>query len=101
MTLKIPVKHTKVNKNVKDRVLEGEIGEGIVVWDYDHLPEPVKTWMCEQKISTCDLDWIAILPPSYDNQYISWLTQPAFGCSDVQDYALSKDGYRLIVGYHA
>jgi len=81
--------------------LDFPIGPAIWVWDYDHLPEAVRSWMKEQDCSFDDLDWVAIVPPEYKDQYINWLEEPVFGCCSVHRLPLSPEGHEIVMGYHS
>jgi len=73
----------------------------ICIWDYQHLPECLKEFLKQEGISTDDADWFAIKPPIYQNDYISWLEEPQFGCCLVQEHPIGTGGHTLVVGYHA
>jgi len=72
----------------------------ICIWDYWHLPQRIKDFLEKEQITTDDVDWFAIRPAVYEDDYIPWLEMPAFGCCKVKEYPLNKEGDVLVVGYH-
>jgi hypothetical protein len=72
----------------------------ICVWNYANLPDPIKSWMVKEQVTNDDLDWIAMVPPCYKDEYINWLEEPAFGCCSVNTYAFGEN-YSLVFGYHS
>ena len=72
----------------------------ILIWDYNHLPEEIKTFMEIHDVSRDDLDWIALKPMIYKDKFINWLEEPAFGCCDVSEIPFSNE-YIMVLGYHA
>ncbi|MCK9592840.1 MAG: hypothetical protein M0Q91_12625 [Methanoregula sp.] len=78
-----------------------DLGSAICIWDWDHMPTELKEWIGELEIDPCDCDWIAVVPPEYKDQYISWLDEPYFGCCVVKTCELSPMGYTLVMRYHA
>jgi hypothetical protein len=72
----------------------------ICIWDYWHLPQWIKDFLEKEQITTDDVDWFAIRPSVYKDDYIPWLEMPAFGCCKVKEYPLNKEGDVLVVGYH-
>lgn len=81
--------------------LDFPIGPAIWVWDYNHLPDVLKCWMNEHDMTVDDIDWIAVVPPEYKDDYINWLEEPIFGCYKVDNKELSPEGHRIIAGYHS
>jgi len=81
--------------------LEFGVTSAILVWDYDHLPEPIKEFMEVNNIRNDDIDWIALRPKIYEHQYINWLEEPQFGCYRVEERPIGVLGYTLVLGYHA
>ena len=72
----------------------------ICIWDYWHLPQQIKDFLEKEQITTDDVDWFAVRPAVYKDQWILWLEMPAFGCYKVEEYPLNKEGDVLVVGYH-
>jgi len=72
----------------------------IRVWNYDHLPRPIKEWMEREQVTRDDLDWIAMVSSCYKDRWIGWLGEPAFGCCSVKTYAFDEE-HNLVFGYHA
>lgn len=71
----------------------------ICVWNYDNLPQSIKEWMKKEQIANDDLDWVAMVPICYHNEYINWLEEPIFGCCSVKTYAFDEE-HNLVFGYH-
>ena len=87
--------------SVVDISLDIVLTKTICVWDYNHLPNCLKNYIDEKCISTSDLDWIALRPSIYDEEYIPWLSEPYFGCCEVKEHPIDKIRCTLILGYHA
>ena len=76
--------------------------------DIESIVEPIKIWKFElapekyRKLSTFfgDEDWLALVPPLYKNDYLSFLECEAFGCCDV-DIINLKNNYKIYIGCHA
>jgi len=81
--------------------MEVGVESAICIWDYKHLPQCIKDFMKQESISVDDADWFALKPAIYQDDYISWLEEPQFGCYLVQEYPIGTIGYTLIVGHHA
>lgn len=81
--------------------MEFGVESAICIWDYYHLPEPLKEFLREESISVNGADWFALRPAIYDEDYIPWLEEPNFGCCLVQEHPVGTLGYTLIVGYHS
>ena len=88
-------------RHEKSMVLDIGLESAICIWNYQHLPECLKEFLKQEGISTDDADWFAIKPPIYQNDYISWLEEPQFGCCLVQEHPIGTGGHTLVVGYHA
>ena len=43
----------------------------ILIWDYNRLPEEIKTFMETHDVSRDDLDWIALKPMIYKDEFIN------------------------------
>ena len=67
----------------------------IQIWKFSDAPEKYRGYF-----DSDDADWLAILPASLADEYITWLDEPFFGCCAVQNHQL-KDGTLLKVGYHS
>lgn len=39
-----------------------------------------------------DEDWLAIIPPGFDDWYISWIECSSFGCCSVNKYHVDESG---------
>jgi hypothetical protein len=49
-----------------------------------------------------DEDWLAEIPPKYQDEYISWLETPSFGCCCVDEYDHpTKKNWKVKIGSHA
>ena len=82
-------------------MVEFGVESAICIWDYDHLPPELKEFMEEQNIRKDDLDWIAIRPAIYKDQYINFLEEPNFGCYKVEEFPIGTIGYTMVLGYHS
>ena len=68
----------------------------IKVYRFEDAPEELRI------LSTNggDEDWIAIVPPSLQDDYFPWLEEGSlFGCCSVDEYWL--DGNKILIGCHA
>ena len=81
--------------------LDLNLESAIIIWSYDHCPDVLKKYMKLAHLHNDDLDWIAVRPPVYENDYINWLEMPAFGCCKVEEHKLNEKGTTLVLGYHA
>jgi hypothetical protein len=81
--------------------LEFGLDKAIFIWSYDNLPDEIKVFMQSSLISNSDLDWVAILPKIYDQEYIPWLECPSFGCCRVIMHPIGTVGDMLVMGYHS
>jgi hypothetical protein len=81
--------------------LEFGLDKAIFVWTYDTLPAEIKEYMKANNIPEGDLDYIAIVPKIYKDEYIQWLDAPAFGCCAVNRIPIGSRGEEMILGYHA
>ena len=84
-----------------DEPMDIGVERAICIWDYDRLPECIKDFMKDEAISVDDADWFALKPAIYEDDYIPWLEEPAFGCCLVHEHPIGKLGYTLVVGYHS
>lgn len=68
----------------------------IKIYKFNDAPEELK------KLSTNggDEDWIAIIPPSLQDEYIPWFEEGnSFGCFKVEEYMLGN-GDKVLIGCH-
>ena len=69
----------------------------IKVWRFSEAPKKYR------KLSQHggDEDWVALVPPHFDEIHISWLSGGApFGLCDVSIHPI-EDGYKIYIGAHA
>lgn len=78
-----------------------EENEPIKVWKFEDAPEELKN----MSTSGGDEDWIALIPPSYKNEYIGFLDEgTSFGCCSVDEFFIHigfYEGYTVLIGSHA
>ncbi len=68
----------------------------IKIYKFNDAPEELK------KLSTNggDEDWIAIIPPNLQDEYIPWFEEgSSFGCFKVEEYMLGN-GDKVLIGCH-
>ncbi len=83
----------EVTKELETRIK----GSPIIIWPFDKAPEEL------QNLSTNggDEDWLALVPTSLlEENFISWLEVPHFGCSSVDRFKL-PNGFTVVIGCHA
>ena len=68
----------------------------IKIWAYKDLPIQYDAYIEDKD----DIDYVALLPPEYQNVYVGFLENGSFGCCSVKDIDLPKR-FTLKVGYHA
>lgn len=90
-----------MTKTQEQMSLDMKIYEAIVVWKSDNIPSDLVDWLRLADVHLDDSDWVAIVPPIFKDEYISWLEQPAFGCSSVEEHKLNSEGYKVVIGYHS
>ena len=70
----------------------------IRVWAFDKAPLELQAL----SRNGGDEDWLALVPPEYDDRYVGWLESPAFGCCCVDEYEHPElPGYTVHIGSHA
>lgn len=74
-------------------------GLPIQVWRFKQAPQELQ----DLSHHGGDEDWIAIVPPEYDGDYIGWLDSGGpFGCCDVSEHDHPEwKGYKVYIGAHA
>lgn len=69
----------------------------IKVWKYKNAPQELK----EMSEHGGDEDWVALLPPSLNGEWIPWADEgTSFGSCSVQRERL-PDGSTVLIGAHA
>ena len=71
----------------------------IKVWKFHDAP----TLLRELSTNGGDEDWIALVPNSYEGEYISWMQEGTpFGCCCVDKYTHEDyEGFEIFIGCHA
>jgi len=68
----------------------------IKIYKFNDDPEELK----KLSINGGDEDWIAIIPPSLRDEYISWFEEgTSFGYSHVEEHML-ENGNKVLIGCH-
>ncbi len=73
--------------------------ESIKIWRFHDAPADFQ----DMSTSGGDEDWLALVPPSYKNEYLPFLEGDSFGCCSV-DIIEPKGfykGYTIFIGTHA
>lgn len=71
----------------------------IRVWSWDNAPSELR----ELSTHGGDEDWVALVPPIYENNYMGWMESgSSFGYCDVYEYEHPElPGYKIRIGAHA
>lgn len=72
--------------------------EPIQVWKFHDAPEELRS-LSEHG---GDEDWLALIPPCVDDQYVSWMREgTSFGwCTVTRQEHPTKKGYIVVIGSH-
>ena len=74
--------------------------EPIKIWKFEDAPEEFRN----MSISGDDKDWLALISPTYINEYLPFLEGDSFGCCSVDEFYIHKGlfkGYKILIGAHA